>query len=769
MLGDAGGDLSGRPVEALFGVRAGEIAAGLREAGTYRGRAEARRPDGAVVELELEGRRLEGTDELAVAVRDATATRRLERAAEVLGGTLDVGPMERFFDRLAEGLASALRMEVALVGRLEPDAPARIRTLAVRAGDELAASFTYDLRGAPCERVVGREPCVFACDVARLFPEDRMLAERGLSSYAGVPLTGADGRPLGLLAALSAAPLHDGASVSRVLGLFAGRAAAEIERREAREEEVRREAESRRLVASIPLGLHRWQLEADDRLVLAGANPAADAILGIDHRRLLGLPIEAAFPPLAGTAIPAAYRRAARDGVPWGDEEVAYEDGQIAGAFLVKAFQTAPGEMAAAFLDITDRRRAEQALREREAYLERLTRILRAATRVREILAEAHETGELVGRVCAALVEDRSYAFAWVGLLDEGGVEVRLAGASAPCDPERFRIDLRTLHGGTGCGRTAFLRGAAVLVDGGPDDPVCVECPRRGSHSDGPALAVPLWRGDQALGVLVVEGSPGSSLDAEESRLVADLADALAAAIDRLDGEAQRAEAARARRFRAAVGSAALSGRSPASLLEPLAAAAEARLLPTGVLVALWDDEKRRVARAEGRESLSAAGHDLSGLTAALASVAEPVSDAAVAVQLSPGGAASAWPLRDGARTLGFLAVTWTTSPTRGELEAGSEVAGPLAIALSRARLSETERERVATLLALHETGVDLGSSRDRDALVRSIVERAQALVGGTMAGLYLARADGRLELALANGRLADSVGTLPHWRQNPV
>jgi GAF domain-containing protein len=94
-------------------------------------------------------------------------------------------------------------------------------------------------------------------------------------------------------------------------------------------------------------------------------------------------------------------------------------------------------------------------------------------------------------------------------------------------------------------------------------------------------------------------------------------------------------------------------------------------------------------------------------------------------------------------------------------LAAGAEAAGPLALALGKARLFEANRERLATLLALHETGVDLGSSRDRDSLLRSIVDRAQGLVHGTMAGLYLKREDGKLELVLASGMLATYVGAV--------
>ena len=760
-----GASVEGARLEALLGDAANGLLADTARTGRAEGELVAERSDGASLELRYCARALDGFEApegaVLVFLDDVTAARRLERAAEVLGRELDAGPAASFFDRLVAGLATALGMEMAFVGRLEPGEPRRVRTLAVHAGGAPGEPFPYDLRGAPCSQVVGREPCVCPCEVSRLFPEDRVLAEKGYASYAGVPLAASDGRPLGLLAALSTRPLHDGASVARALGLFAGRAAAEIERREARLVEERIGEESRRLVASIPVGLHRWRLEEDGRLLFAGANPSADAMLGIDHRELLGLPIEEAFPALAGSGLPRAYRIVAAEGTSWGDEEIFYADGRVAGAFLVKAFPTAEGEMAAAFLDITDRRRAEQALREREANLERLNRILRAAGRVREILSEARETGELVGRACAALVEDRGYAFAWVGLLDESGNEVRLAGASGPCDPETFRIDLRKLHGGTGCGRTAFLRGAAVLVDGGPDDPACAECPRSGAHPGGPALAVPLWRGEQALGLLVVEGSTTGAFDAEESRLVADLADDLAAAIDRLEGEAQRAEAARARRFRAAVGAAALSEPSPASLLPPLAAAVEARLEAGGVLLALWDDERRRIVRAEGRGVLAPAGRELVSLARELEPLATSRAQRRDRLELLPGVEATAWPLRDGERTLGFLAVARDGASGRGALDAGAESTGPLALALAKARLAETDRERVATLLALHETGVDLGSSREGGALVRSIVERARALVGGSMAGLYLALPDGKLELALADGRLAASVGTL--------
>lgn len=763
------GDAVGRPLAALLdGV--GSLGEEVARAGRAKGVLRVTRADGSLADLEVTAAAPRGgapTDgPILFLAADVTASLRLERAATVLGTALDSGGADGFLDRLAAGLEETLGMEMVLVGRLEEGEPRRVRSLAVRRDGEPAEPLRYALRGAPCEAVVGLVPCVFPSRVAELFPEDVVLAERGFSSYVGVPLVASDGRPLGLLAALSRRPLHDGASAARALGLFAARAGAEIERREARLEGARREEESRRLVASIPVGLLRYRLEADGRLVLAGANPAASSILRLDLSTLVGRTIEEAFPPLAATGIPDAYRRAARDGTPWHDEDVAYSDGRIEGAYLVEAFQTAPGEMAAAFLDITPRRRAEEALRRREARLERLNGILRTSARVREVLAEAQEPGELVGRVCAALVEERRWVFAWVGLLDEAGTEVRLAGASSPCDPERFRIDLKGLHGGTGCGRTAFLRGAAVLVDPSSGEDLCVDCPMQGFHPGRSALAMPLWRGDRALGVLVLYAPETGVFDAEESRVVADVADALAAALDRLDAETQRAEARKDRAFRADVSSAALREEGLPSLLGPLAHAVEARLLAPGVLVAGWDDERGRVRSAAGCGALADAGREDGLLAAEMARLLAAGADAgsggsAPAVRLRSGARVWSWPLRDGARTLGGLLVAWEEDPGPAVRAAAGELAGPLALALAKARLNETNRERLATLLALHHTGVDLGSSRDRDDLLRSIVERAQGLVRGTMAGLYLAGPDGSLELVLASGAFSRYVGTV--------
>jgi PAS domain S-box-containing protein len=115
------------------------------------------------------------------------------------------------------------------------------------------------------------------------------------------------------------------------------------------------EARIRNIFDNLPLGLHRYRLEADGRLLFEGSNPAADRLLGVDNARFIGMTIEEAFPSLIGTEVPDRYRKACTEGTPWSTEQIVYEDDHIKGAFEVSAFRTGPNRMVTLFNDITER------------------------------------------------------------------------------------------------------------------------------------------------------------------------------------------------------------------------------------------------------------------------------------------------------------------------------------------------------------------------------------------------------------------------------
>ena len=128
----------------------------------------------------------------------------------------------------------------------------------------------------------------------------------------------------------------------------------------------------RSVFESSPAGMYLYVLEPDGRLVLSGANPASDSIIGIAHEALIGLTIEEAFPALADTEVPQMYRDVARGAIGPQRFEVPYEDSRFTGYYQVTVYRTEPGRIAVDFTDVSDRKRAEREILETSERLERV-------------------------------------------------------------------------------------------------------------------------------------------------------------------------------------------------------------------------------------------------------------------------------------------------------------------------------------------------------------------------------------------------------------
>jgi PAS domain S-box-containing protein len=170
----------------------------------------------------------------------AVRQRRVEEALRdlVAGTTLPGG--EALFGELVLRLARTLRVKYASVAELTGND--RVRTLARFVDGRLSRNVEYDLAGTPCAGVLDGSVCHIRSGVAERFPEDAGLATIGAQSYVGAALRASSGRIVGLVNAIHDRPLDETLRPETVVQVFAGRAAAELERLQAERELERQRA-----------------------------------------------------------------------------------------------------------------------------------------------------------------------------------------------------------------------------------------------------------------------------------------------------------------------------------------------------------------------------------------------------------------------------------------------------------------------------------------------------------------------------------------------
>ena len=232
------------------------------------------------------------------AAPDEALARALRILQETTAGVEGVG----FVAALARGLALAFDMEYALVGELD-GGETMVLPLAVWGSGGPLVLAPYQLRGTPCADAVAGAACQFPSGVRRRYPEDRLLAEMEIESYAGVPVRGHDGRVIGLIAAFDRAPRPGLVHFDAILSAFAARAGWNIER--ARLELHLRDGLARaQALARIATGLHVAHARPDEafqrmcaevRAVL-GVSAVSVTLLGegrsFERRAQVGLPVE---------------------------------------------------------------------------------------------------------------------------------------------------------------------------------------------------------------------------------------------------------------------------------------------------------------------------------------------------------------------------------------------------------------------------------------------------------------------------------------------
>src|SRR5437868_2786378 len=93
---------------------------------------------------------------------------------------------DEFFRSLVRHLSAAIDVRHAFVAEFRGNT--RVRTLAYLRDGQIIDNVEWDVRGTPCEDVVGGRLCHHPINTWRLFPDDKPLERMGIESYLGVPL-----------------------------------------------------------------------------------------------------------------------------------------------------------------------------------------------------------------------------------------------------------------------------------------------------------------------------------------------------------------------------------------------------------------------------------------------------------------------------------------------------------------------------------------------------------------------------------------------------
>ncbi len=166
--------------------------------------------------------------------RDITERKRLVDIMENLSTRFGSAYGTEFFNQLCSHICEVLSVEYAFIGRLVPR-EAKVKVIAGIGHGQLLDPFDYPLKGTPCREVIGKRACVFRSGVQQLFPEDTLLIDMGIEGYAGISLYTRTRDPLGIIVALSTAPIEDEQVAAAVMTAFSERVSAEMLRVEAEE------------------------------------------------------------------------------------------------------------------------------------------------------------------------------------------------------------------------------------------------------------------------------------------------------------------------------------------------------------------------------------------------------------------------------------------------------------------------------------------------------------------------------------------------------
>jgi PAS domain S-box-containing protein len=280
-------------------------------------------------------------------------------------------------------------------------------------------------------------------------------------------------------------------------------------------------------------------------------NPAFERLTGLKADAIVGRLQSEVLPDNEGSWVQ-IYGQVALTGEP-----VHFDDfsGALNRHYEVFAYRPAPFQFAVIFMDITTRKKMEEALQaahnqleqrveERTEALMRTNRLLRLLSECNQALVTLDDEQELIRAICQIMHEQGGYRMAWVGYAEQD--TQRTVRPVAHAGREEGYLDQIKVswadndlgRGPTGLaireGRVFQCTDFATRPEVGPWKD---EALRRGFRS---SISLPLFADGRPFGALTVYSGQPSAFDADQVSLLQELAGDLAYGIVTLRGRQQR-------------------------------------------------------------------------------------------------------------------------------------------------------------------------------------------------------------------------------------
>jgi PAS domain S-box-containing protein len=271
-------------------------------------------------------------------------------------------------DRLGRLTARLLQAPVALISLVQGE---RLLVMGAHGLPEpWASSRELPVAQAICQHVIAARAALIVND-ARAHPllhDNPVVRELNVVAYLGVPLLGPDGEVLGSVCVTdTTARVWSEAEIEALTGLseaIRGRITAQLYLRErSRAEAAQRAAEARaaEILESIDDGF--YAIDRDWRFLYV--NRQAERLWGVRREEILGRSLFEVYPHFAGSGARAAHEQAMAEARPVRIETVSV----IFGAPIEINIFPNPSGLSVYFRDISERKRMEQDLRERDEIL----------------------------------------------------------------------------------------------------------------------------------------------------------------------------------------------------------------------------------------------------------------------------------------------------------------------------------------------------------------------------------------------------------------